>query len=306
VNVSDIKIPEVKIHRYDLDLFNVPANDLENGLQSIQHKYYFFLGTDLRDTLKLAEMRVYLLNPRNIDYQKAVKAKYKELSKTENDLTRLFQHYKYYFPNAKIPKVYSYISGGDYENPVQLADSVMLIAMDTYLGKDFKPYLADGLPLYKAERMNPENIVPDAARELINSMYSPDPSLMTLLDRMVERGKQLYLIEALIPETPVHLILEYSPQKLEWIKKNESHVWAAIIENRMLFSSSGELIRMFLADGPCTPDFTPESPPRIGEWIGLQIVKAFMQKNSEISFTELMKEKDSQQMLSLSGYKPEK
>ena len=306
VDVSDINIPDVKIHRYDLDLFKIPITDLEHGLQSIQHQYYFFLGTDLQNSFKLAEMKAYLSNPRNVDFQKAVKTKYTDLSKTENELTELFRHYKYYFPDAKIPRVYAYISGGDYENPVQLADSVMIIALDTYLGKDFKPYFADGLPLFKAERMTNEHIVPDAARELANSMYSSDPSLMTLLDRMIETGKRMYLIEALLPGTPTHLILEYSQKKYEWITKNESHVWAAIIENRMLFSSSGELIRMFLADGPCTPDFSSESPPRIGEWVGLQIVKAYMQKNPDISIPELMKEKDSQRMLTLSGYKPEK
>jgi len=306
VDVSDIKFADVKIHRYDLDLFKIPLTDLGNGLQKIQHNYYFFLGTDLKNTLKLAEMKAYLSNPRNIDFQRAVTIKYKDLSKTENELTGLFRHYKYYFHDAKIPRVYSYISGGDYGNPVQLADTVIIIALDTYLGKDFKPYYADGLPLYKTERMTEEHIVPDAARELVNSMFPPDPSLMTLLDRMIEAGKQLYFVEALLPDTPAHLILDYSPQKYEWIKKNESHVWAAIIENRMLFSGSGELNRTFLADGPCTPDFSTESPPRIGEWIGLQIVKAYMQKNPDISISELMKEKDSQRMLSLSGYKPEK
>ncbi len=306
VDVSDIKIPDVKIHRYDLDLFNVPLADLENGLRSIQHQYYFFLGTDLKNSIKLAEMKAYLLNPRNIDFQKAVKIKYKDLSKPEKDFAELFRHYKYYFPDRKIPRVYSYISGGDYENPVQMADSVMIIALDTYLGKTFTPYFADGLPVYKAERMTSEHIVPDAARELVNSIYSPDLSRITLLDRMIETGKQLYLVKALLPATPAYLVLDYSLQKYEWIKKNESHVWAAIIENRMLFSSSGELIRIFLADGPCTQDFTAESPPRIGEWIGLQIVTAYMEKNPDVSIPELMKEKDSQRMLSLSGYKPEK
>lgn len=306
VDVSGIKIADVKIHRYDLDLFKIPTTDLENGLKSIQHQYFFFLGTDLNNPVKLTEMRDYLLNPRNIDFQHAVKAKYGDLTKTENGLTGLFRHYKYYFPNARIPRVYSYISGGDYENPVQLADSVLLIALDTYLGKDFKPYLADGLPLYKAGRMTEEYIVPDAARELVNSMYAPDPSLMTLLDRVVEVGKQLYLVQALLPGTSPQLILCYPPVKYDWIVKNESHVWAAIIENKMLFSGSGDLIRIFLADGPNTPDFSADSPPRLGEWIGLQIVSSFMRNNPDITIPELMSQKDSQKILSMSGYKPEK
>jgi hypothetical protein len=306
VDVSGIIIPELKIHRYDLDLFKVSLDDLSTGLQTIQHKYYFFLGTNLSDPSKLAEMRAYLTNPRNIEFQKAVEIKYKDLSATERQLIGLFQHYKYYFPGRKIPRIYTYISGGDYENPVQLADSVLIIALDDYLGKEFKPYLSDGLPLYKAERMTTEHIVPDVANEMVNALYTPDPSMMTLLDRMIGAGKMLYLIRALLPETTEELILDYSPKQDEWIRKNEAHVWAAIIENRMLFSGSSDILRMFFADGPCTPDFTTDSPPRLGEWIGLQVVTSFMQKNPDIKIPELMEMKDPQNILTLSGYKPEK
>jgi hypothetical protein len=306
VDVSGVKIPHVKIYRYDQDLFKVSTDNLEAGLQKIQNNYLFFLGTDLKDPVKLGEMRAYLTNQRNIDFQKEVSLRYKDLSGIENDFTTLFRHYKYYYPEQRLPRVYTYISGGDYENPVQMADSVLLIALDTYLGKDFKPYFADGLPVYKAERMTRVHIVPDAAREMINSMYPPDPATMTLLDRIVESGKQVYLVQALLPETQLNVILNYSSAKYEWLKKNESHIWAAIIENRMLFSGSGDLLRLFLGDGPCTPDFTTDSPPRIGEWIGFQIVKHYMDSNPDISIPELMKEKDAQRIFSHSGYKPEK
>ena len=306
VDVSKIQAGDIKIHRYDLDLFKVQPDNLKQGLQAIQHEYYFFLGTNLNDPAKLDQMRNYLQSPRNVEFQREAAARYKNMTATEIELTSLFRHYKYYFHDVKIPRVYTYISGGDYENQVRLADSVMIIAIDTYLGKDFKPYLADGIPIYKAERMTSDNIVPDAARELVNSVFSPDPSLMTLLDHMIEAGKRLYLLKALIPDTPENLLLGYSRQKYDWIKKNESHIWAAVIENRMLFSGSQELMQTFFADGPCTPDFSAESPPRLGEWVGFRIVEDYMRNNPDVSINELIKEKDTQRMLSLSGYKPEK
>lgn len=306
IDLSGIKIRDVKIHRYDLDLFRVPVADLEKGLTAIKDQYRFFLGTDLTDTLKIAEMRSYLQNPRNIDFHKACKEYFTDMTTTEKELTEGLRHFKFYFPDAVIPEVYSYISGGDYENPVRLVDSVMIIALDTYLGKDFKPYLSDGLPLYRTVRMTPDNIVPACMKEMINTVYPGNPEAVTLLDQMVDAGKKLYLLDAMVPDIPAFLKIEYTPAQLEWIRNNESHAWAAIIENRMLYSSDGQVIRIFLADGPYTPEFTRESPPRIGQWIGWRIVKNYMDNNSDVTVQQMISEKDSQKILSLSGYKPGK
>jgi len=306
VDVSKISIPDVKIHRYDVDLFKIRIPDLQNGLEAIKNEYYFFLGTNLGDPKKLDEMRAYLENPRTIDFQKACIIPFTDLSDVEKGLTDAFRHWKYYFPDGNIPRVYSYISGGDYANPVRMADSVMLIALDTYLGKDFKPYFSDGLPAYKVERMTRAHIVADCAREIASTLCPENPSVMNLLDAMLDAGKRLYLTDALIPVVPGYLKMDYTPAQFEWVQKNESHVWASIIENRMLYSTDGQYFRMFLADGPCTMEFTKDSPPRLGEWIGLQIIRAWMQNNPDISLQQMIQEKDSQKILSKSGYKPEK
>jgi hypothetical protein len=306
VDVSGIMIADVKIHRYDQDLFKIPVTDLKAGLERIQNDYYFFLGTDLNDLKKLDEMRAYLENPRNIDFQKASEIRFRDLSRIEKDLTGAFRHWKFYFPEVKIPRVYSYISGGDYASPVQLADSVLIIALDTYLGKDFKPYFADGLALYKVERMTEDHIIPDCVREIVNAMYPESTVPMTLLGGMVEAGKRQYLVDALIPDVPGYLKMDYTQEQYSWAGKNESHVWAALIENRLLYSSDGQYFRMFLADGPYTMEFSKDSPPRLGEWIGLQIIRSYIQKNPEVTLQMMMQETDAQKILTLSGYKPEK
>jgi len=306
VDVSGVKVADVKIRRYDRDLFKIPVSDLKTGLEHIQHAYYFFLGTDLNDEKKLDEMKAYLENPRNIDFQKACESRYKDLSKVEKDLTETFRHWKFYFPDAKIPRVYSYISGGDYADPIQLDDSVLIIALDTYLGKDFKPYFADGLAIYKADRMTEEHIVPDCAREIVNATYPEVSAPNTLLGGMVEAGKRQYLVDALIPNVPGYLKMDYSKDQYNWAVKNETHVWGALVENRLLYSSDGQYFRMFLADGPYTMEFSKDSPPRLGEWIGLQIIHSYMQKNPEVTLEMMMQETDAQKILTLSGYKPEK
>jgi hypothetical protein len=57
-------------------------------------------------------------------------------------------------------------------------------------------------------------------------------------------------------------------------------------------------------------DMTPglgeknESAPKLGVWVGWQMVKRYMQENKGISLQQLMAEKDPQKILNMSKYKP--
>ena len=306
VDVSGIKCPSVKISRYDMDLFSLHVPDLGNSVKTLQGRYRLFLGDSLDDTRKLSALKEYLVNPRNQDFYKAVKSRYTGLSKVEYGLTGAFKHVIYYQPSFHVPGVYAYISGGDYEFPVQFADSVLLIGLDNYLGKDYAPYLADDVSRYSLDRMDEDHIVTDCMKVLANSVFPVLSGGNSLLDQMVEAGKRLYILDALLPGTPDRLKIGYTQAQYEWIRKNEGHVWAAIIENRMLYSTDGRVLRVFSTDGPFTSEFTKESPPLLGSWIGWQIVRKYMERNADISLDRLIHEGDSQKILALSKYKPEK
>ncbi|MCX6279288.1 MAG: hypothetical protein NT004_14505 [Bacteroidetes bacterium] len=304
IDVADISIAPVKIHRYDLDLFKVNPRQLKSELMALKPEYPFFLGTDLNDTAKLDGMLQYLENPGNREFYTAVSAKYQNLEKIENQLTDAFRHFIHYIPGFRVPRVYAYISGGDYEYPAQFADSVLLIGFDNYLGTNFKPYIGDGLPAYRIARMNEESILPDCVDALVKAMYPAQLPGNNLLEQIIEAGKRLYLMNAMIPGVAGRLRIGYTKEQCDWIGKNEKHVWAAIISNRMLYTTDSKLIRSFMADGPFTAEFSKDSPPRLGEWIGWQIVTGYMENQPEVTFEALINEKDAQKILSQSGYKP--
>ena len=306
VDISGIKVNDIRIKRYDRNLFNIPVNNLRQGLESIREKYLFFLGTDLSDTAKLMQMKLYLQNPRNIDFHFACEKAFPDLSTVEKDLTGGFRHFKYYFPGEGTPEVYSYISGGDYDAPVRLVDSVMIIALDTYLGEGFKPYLSDGLPLYRVKRMTPDHIVPECMSVMISRVCPSDQTAVRLIDLMIDTGKQHWLLDAVLPGFPGYLKFDYTPAQFDWISKKESHVWAAIIENKMLYSADGKVIRIFFSDGPNSPEFGKESPPRTGDYIGWKIVKSYLDTHPDITVQQIIDDKDYQSILSQSGYKPAK
>ncbi|MCK9220457.1 MAG: hypothetical protein M0P47_10460 [Bacteroidales bacterium] len=306
VNVSKIPVAPVTIKRYDLDLFKVRTTLLQHDLEMLKGQYSFFLGTDLSDPSKLAEMKAYLENQRNINFKDQIKSRFSDLKPLENSLTLAFKHYLYYFPQASVPVVYSYISGGDYTYPVQFADNVLLVGLDNYLGKDCKIYKADGLPAYRAGTMTPDFILPDVMKALSFKVFPEQFPGNNLLEQMIESGKRLYFCEAMIPETKAQYIVHYTPSQFNWIVKNEAPVWTAIIENGMLYTSNGKLIRSFMADGPFTSEFSKEAPPRLGEWLGWRIVGKYMENQPEVTLQQLMAEKDFQKILTLSKFKPKK
>lgn len=306
VDTRDIQVTDIRIHRYDLDLFAVQVHHLKAGLDKIKPAYHFFLDTDLDDPVRLTEMKAYLENPRNLDFYQAVLKKYQDLTFLEKNMTEAFRHYRYYYPDASIPRVYAYISGGDYDYPIQSADSVILIGLDNYLGKEFKVYRSDRIPQYRLEKMTADHILPDCMQVMARTAPSSRISGNTLLDQMIEEGRRLYFTSSMIPLTDPRFILGYTRAQMDWVLKNEAQVWAAIIEHRMLYSTDGQIIRTFIADGPFTPEFSKEAPARLGQWIGWQIIRQYMEKEVNVSLPQMLQETDAQKILTQSKYKPQK
>lgn len=306
VDLSDIQIEPVIIHRYDRALFEIPHDSLIEGLEKIRPSFPFFLDTDLRDSSKISDLLNYLTNFRTLEFYQASLEKYSSVQWLERELTEALRHLRYYYPEAEIPRVYTYISGGEYRYPVRYVDSVLLIALDAYLGPGFKPYAADGLPLYRIQRTEPDFILPDCIRALAERYFPVRYAGNNLLDQMMEAGKRVYFVEALIPDYPDRLKIGYTVPQFQWIFTNEAAVWSSVVGNRFLYSSQGSTIRTFLADGPFTADFSSESPPRLGEYLGWQIIRGYMQHHPDISLQELLEESDSQKILAGSKYKPRK
>jgi hypothetical protein len=304
--VGQVEVSPVVIQRYDLDLFSVRPDHFAEDLVKLQPRYPFFLGDGFPDTASLRNLRYYLMNPRNQEFFAGVRSRFSGLTGLERELTEAFRHLRFYFPQQPVPQVVAYISGGDYEAPVQMGDGMLLIGLDNYLGPDCEQYQSDRLPLYLLGRMVPQQIAPDCIK-LLSKVYFPEklPG-NNLLDYMVEAGKRLWFAEAMLSATPEQVLIAYSDVQHRWIMENEQHVWAAIIEHQMLYSADGRTIRTLMADGPFTAEFSKDSPPRLGEWIGWQIVRSYMEKHREVTPANLMEETDAQKILTQSGYKPGK
>lgn len=304
IDESKLQKTDIKIHRYGKSLFEIDTNEFEKGVSEIHDEFILFLGSDIGNPAKLAPLYAYVTDTSLISIANFTLNEYPELTQLELQLSNAISRYQYFFPDYKIPTVYSYISNLYYEKPIIIDDSVILIALDVYLGEDYPTYRTLGLPFYIIRRMTSDNIAIDVMKELYNTELEPSIKQKTLIDRMVDNGKILYYLDALLPSVPDSLKIGYSEQQINWIESNKENVWAFLVNNALFYSADFKIQSNFMKEAPFSSIFSQDSPPRIGQWLGWQIVRRYMERNPEISLQTLIDEKDFQKIFNESGYKP--
>jgi hypothetical protein len=306
IDSKDLPVVTISIKRYEKALFSLDISRLQSELKGIQKEYAVFLDGDLDDKQNLQQLEDYLGASEIRNNYNACINKYPDLAWLEKDLSAAFSRFKYYFPESKVPQTYTYVSGGDFSQPVKFVDSSLIIALDIYLGRAYPFYAACGIPQYKSRFMDRSYIVRDCIEEMLIAKCSDDIPADVFLDRMINMGKVFCLLEAVLPGVPDSIVMKYSKMELDWCRINEGNVWAFFIENKLLYTQDRNTLLKFFGDGPFTASFGKESPARIALWVGRQIVRAYMNEAEDKDILKLIAEKDAQKILQQSKYKPKK
>ena len=304
--IEESELPQlnVEVKRYGKALFELDTSQISKGLQQIKQEFKYFLDSDLNDSNNIKQIYDFVSDTALINiYKKSIEV-YPDNEFLNKQLNGAFKYFNYYYPQKPLPKVYTYISGLQYENPIWIQDSIMVIALDIYLGADFEPYSGLGLPKYKTRCMRPKNLAVDVMKYIYKEEVLVRSRQVTLLDRMIAGGKLLYFLDRVLPETADSLKICYTQKQLEWAMVNEKNVWAFLIQNDLLFSGDFKSQTKLISDGPFTTGFSRQSPSRLGIWIGWQIVDDYMKNNPKTTFNDLFNITDSQLLLHESGYKP--
>jgi hypothetical protein len=158
-------------------------------------------------------------------------------------------------------------------------------------------------PQYQARKMNREHMMSDVARGWMLTEFDNGKPENTLLNHLIFYGKIFYAVEALLPEAADSLIIGYSAAQMKTCITYEKQYWGYCAEKNRLYENSLQTIRELTSEGPFTAAISKECPPRIAMWLGWRIVSSYM-KNTKISLSDLMKEKDPQKILTKSKYRP--
>jgi len=287
---------ELTVERFDKVFYESDPNELSKIKQ--QFPYFFPEGNE--DTVWINKMKNPLLKQVHDEVQK----KFGNFQKERGDLEELFRHIKYYFPETRLPKVVTLISEVDTDNKVIYADSLLLVSLDVYLGKDHEFYT--GFPEYQRKTFEKSQLLSDVVSSFSIRKIVP-PTDRTLLSQMIYFGKELYMKDLLIPQISDADKIGYTPEQIAWSQENEGYIWRYFVDEKLLYDSDPKLPGRFINPAPFSKfylEIDNESPGQIGRWIGWQIVRSYM-KNNDVSLQQLL-QTDAKEIFDKSKYKPKK
>ncbi len=310
VDVSKVKL-NLKLKRFDLEFCSIQPDSVYRYLPKWEN-YGYFWQVYSQNILALGNPETYTFVQRLDDFFNYCH-QYKIFEDVErvfppNDdflkktLTSAFKHYKYYFPNASIPDIYTSITG--FNVSVYTGDDFIGISLEKYLGADYPLYANLGFEKYKRRRMVKQMLPVDVMRAWAVAQFPFNDSVNNVMTNMIYQGRLQYFLDAMLPDYPDTLKWAYTELQWKWANAYEKKIWQYLVEHNVLFSQRTLDIKTFTGEGPFTVPFHKNSAPRAGTFIGYKIVKSYMRRHPNVSLRELMQITDYMQIYNQSYYEP--
>lgn len=304
-DISDVKI-NIEIEQLEDKFVNVTSReDLSELLKehTVIREYFMKRGTYPNDSIMLDVLFRKFQNPHLDTLNMEVKRVFGDLTTLRADLTEAFTHLKYYYPETKIPKVQTVISGLAHD--MYFSDSLIVIGLDYYLGNGakFRPL---NLYQYMLQRYSPEYIAPSIMLLYgISSDYNiTDLRDKTALADMVAYGKSFFFAKRMMPCTPDSVLIWYTQEEIEGTRENKKIIWSHMLENELIYETNHMIKKKYLDERPKTYEIGEKAPGRIATWVGWDIVRQYMERNPDTTLPELMSQGDAQKIFQGSKYKP--
>ncbi|AUC86062.1 gliding motility lipoprotein GldB [Polaribacter sp. ALD11] len=299
-NINKIDVSKVDVNfevkRFDVDFYTSERQDLDK----LKTKYPYFFPKGITDSISFSKMN-------NKDEQELfieTQNIYKDISPLEEELRSLFKHVKYYNPNFLAPDVITMLTNIDYDSRVIYADSLLIVSLDVYLGKNHDFY-AD-YPKYIKENNTKEHLIVSVGEAIIEKQIQNSKE-RSFVGKMIHEGKKMYVLDRYLPNVSNKEKIGYEEDKLNWVLSNEAQIWSYFIEKKILFSTDIKLNKRFLETAPFSKFYMEHdnlSPGKVGVWVGWQIVRSYMNHN-DVSLQELLKINELD-LFKKSKYKPKK
>jgi len=286
----------LNIERFD-QLF---ATSVPSELPALKQNYPFLFSKRYADSVWVQRMSDPIQQLQN----KAVDSIFEDFSSIESEIISFYQHLKYYNKALKTPRLITVLSDVDYRNKVVVTDSIVLIALDTYLGADHEFYAS--FYDYIKQNLNKDQIVSDLATAYAEQLIY-QPKRATFLEEMIYFGKELYLKDLLIPFKENNEKIGYLPVQYEWAEENEFYIWQYFVEKELLYETDRKLLARFIIPAPFSRfnlELDSESPGRLGQYMGWQIVKSYME-NNETPLLQML-QMEANEIFNNAKFKPKK
>src|SRR5687768_12755992 len=236
-DVSAIKI-NLAVERFDQDFFILDTANIEKDISNLQIKYPVLLpiflehivGVDNNEGIKA----FYRLYKPVFDTSQTI---YKNFDPIKMEIEQAFRYVKYYFPSYKTPAKITPVVGpmNSLNDMAKMANGELTpnfigpgfvgISLQFYLGENFSLYnneyfINNVVPLYRSRRFSKEYIAADVMKLVTDDIFPDKSSTKPLIEQMIEKGKQWWLMDKFLPETPDYIKTGYTQQQLDWCKEN--------------------------------------------------------------------------------------
>lgn len=293
--IANIEVDFV-VERFDKSFGTAEPKDLGN----LKTTYPFLFSKHTPDSIWINRMQDTLQQQIFSESQKV----FNDFKSTTNELRQLFQHLKYYDKTFSTPRVVTVLNTVDHRNKTIVNDTLIIIDLLNYFGKNHEFY--QNTQKYISENMTASQIVPDITEKYAKK-YIFQSTRKTLLDEMIYFGKLLYFKDVMIPFKSDAEKMGYTEAQINWAEANESSIWSYFIEKELLYSTDNKLPSRFILNAPFSKfylELDNESPGRLGQYIGWQIVKAYADKTNEDIMSIMQKETD--EIFNKAKFKPKK
>ena len=292
--VNSIKI-KISVDRFDQEFDSLS----ESNIIEIKKKYSFLFPENYSDTFWINKSNDTIYNL----LKTAVNDKFNNLNNIEENISHLFKHLKYEFPEINVPRIITVINDVDYQNKLILADSLLIISIDSYLGYNHNLY--NGIPMFIRRQMDinylSSQIVGKYAQKIINKPFERN-----FLSKMIFYGKQLYFKDIIMLHQVDAFKIGYTQEEITWVNENELFIWQYIIEKQLLYSTDEKLESRFLLPAPFSKfylEIDNDSPSKIGQWIGWQIVRSYAEEFPDVKLDKILS-LPAEELFKKSKYKP--
>ena len=321
----------VEVQRFDRDLFALDLDSLREQVPALQQKYGEFFRLFCTGIIGIGEptdedflgnrhdfltdealdanfegsffdnLYDFLTNEVVSESFEAAQEVFVDMKWLNSELTKAFKRYTLAFPGDSIPDVIAYVAG--FNQSIMLADGLIGIGLDKYLGADYELYDYLGFFRYVSRNMYPTKIPSDVMRSWAAGKFPMQTAQNDLLSHIVWEGKLLYFTKQMLPAHPDTSIFGFTAEQLKLCENNERFMWLQLIERKLLFSTHQFTIARFTQERPFTQDFSQEAPGRAANWLGYRIVQQYMRRTNA-TLVELMNNNNYREILEKSGYNP--
>lgn len=217
-------------------------------------------------------------DPIALEIYEESKQQFDDLSHIKNDLLLAFSKLIRYYPNIKVPPIYTIITG--MQQDLYVSKNLIVIGLDCFLGKNPK-FSLHNIPKYSADTYNTDSIVCKIMLLYIQQFNAVNKNDKTLLAEMLYYGKNFFLIKDILPDLPEHVILGYTSDQLKDLNRYKTVVWEHFIENELFFNTNHVIKKQYIYPRPFTGEISSNCPGSIGKWLGWEIVKEYMKRNKK-------------------------